>query len=147
VDAEVALVEMKEKITLEMDKVQEAILHQSVARQDADEASRAAVPAPILEVWRILSDERDILQEAQRENRERCLPLEHSDLNDIESSVAQQTIRQELKELLHAIHVETVLIPLKNPLSPLPIMLSSLWNKRVMDWLVAANYPILPSGL
>ena len=139
--------EMKEKITLEMDKVQEAILHQSVARQDADEASRAAVPAPILEVWRILSDERDILQEAQRENRERCLPLEHSDLNDIESSVAQQTIRQELKELLHAIHVETVLIPLKNLLSPLPIMPSSLWNKRVMDWLVAANHNILPSGL
>jgi len=140
-------VEMKEKITLEMDKVQEAILHQSVARQDADEASRAAVPAPILEVWRILSDERDILQEAQRENRERCLPLEHSDLNDIESSVAQQTIRQELKELLRAIHVETVLIPLKNLLFPLPIVPSSLWNKRDMDWLVAANHPILPSGL
>lgn len=44
------------------------------------------------------------------------MPLEHSDLNDIESSVAQQKIRQELKELLAAIYVETVLaLP---PLSP-----------------------------
>mmetsp|Transcript_8665 Transcript_8665/g.16838 ORF Transcript_8665/g.16838 Transcript_8665/m.16838 type:complete len:294 (-) Transcript_8665:591-1472(-) len=108
VDAEVALREMRNEITLEMDNVQEAILHQSVARQRADEESRAAVPAPVMEVWRVLSDERDIMQEAQRENRERCLPLEHSDLNDIESSVAQQTIRQEMRELVEAIQQETM---------------------------------------
>uniref|UniRef100_A0A6T8PNQ3 Uncharacterized protein n=1 Tax=Hemiselmis andersenii TaxID=464988 RepID=A0A6T8PNQ3_HEMAN len=108
VDAEVALREMRSEITLEMDNVQESILHQSAARQTADEQARAAVPAPILEVWRILSDERDVMQEAQRENRERCLPLEHSDLNDIESSVAQQTIRQELGELMAAIQQETL---------------------------------------
>lgn len=74
VDAEVALKEMRDRITLEMDNVQEAILHQSVARQDADEVARAAVPAPILEVWRILSDERDIMQDSQRENRSVSLP-------------------------------------------------------------------------
>eukprot|EP00283_Hemiselmis_rufescens_P003058 CAMPEP_0173425832 /NCGR_PEP_ID=MMETSP1357-20121228/5446_1 /TAXON_ID=77926 /ORGANISM="Hemiselmis rufescens, Strain PCC563" /LENGTH=294 /DNA_ID=CAMNT_0014389357 /DNA_START=37 /DNA_END=921 /DNA_ORIENTATION=- len=108
VDAEVALREMRSEITLEMDNVQESILHQSVARQKADEEARAAVPAPIVEVWRILSDERDIMQEAQRENRERCLPLEHSDLNDIESSVAQQKIRQEMRELVQAIEQETI---------------------------------------
>lgn len=35
------------------------------------------------------------------------MPLEHSDLNDIERSVAQQRIRQEISELLAAIQEET----------------------------------------
>ena len=38
--------------------------------------------------------------------RERLLPLEHSDLNDIESSVAQKKIRQEIQDLLEAINTE-----------------------------------------
>eukprot|EP00281_Chroomonas_sp_CCMP1168_P023055 CAMPEP_0206231768 /NCGR_PEP_ID=MMETSP0047_2-20121206/11027_1 /ASSEMBLY_ACC=CAM_ASM_000192 /TAXON_ID=195065 /ORGANISM="Chroomonas mesostigmatica_cf, Strain CCMP1168" /LENGTH=288 /DNA_ID=CAMNT_0053655397 /DNA_START=27 /DNA_END=893 /DNA_ORIENTATION=- len=107
VDAEVQLRQMKDHITLQMDDVQESILHQSVARGEADDALRASIPAPILEVWRVLSDERDVMQAAGAETRERCLPLEHSDLNDIEKSVAQQKIRREMKELLESIHEET----------------------------------------
>ena len=38
--------------------------------------------------------------------RERLLPLEHSDLNGIESSVAQKKIRQEIQDLLEAINTE-----------------------------------------
>ena len=46
------------------------------------------------QVWRILNDEKDVWEGQASENRERLLPLEHSDLNDIESSVAQKRIRQ-----------------------------------------------------
>ena len=45
-------------------------------------------------VWRLLNDEKDVWEGQALENRERLLPLEHSDLNDIESSVAQKRIRQ-----------------------------------------------------
>lgn len=48
----------------------------------------------LLQVWRILNDEKDVWEGQALENRERLLPLEHSDLNDIESSVAQKRIRQ-----------------------------------------------------
>lgn len=45
-------------------------------------------------MWRSLNDEKDVWEGQALENRERLLPLEHSDLNDIESSVAQKRIRQ-----------------------------------------------------
>ena len=40
-------------------------------------------------------------------SRERLMPLEHSDLNDIESSVAQKQIRKELAELLAGIQARS----------------------------------------
>ncbi len=67
---------------------------QSELRLKEDLAARATIPAPVLEVWRLLADEKDVWEGLALENRERLLPLEHSDLNDIESSVAQKRIRQ-----------------------------------------------------
>ena len=67
---------------------------QSQLRLKEDLAARATIPAPVLEVWRLLADEKDVWEGLALENRERLLPLEHSDLNDIESSVAQKRIRQ-----------------------------------------------------
>lgn len=69
-------------------------MYQSELRLKEDLAARATIPAPVLEVWRLLADEKDVWEGLALENRERLLPLEHSDLNDIESSVAQKRIRQ-----------------------------------------------------
>jgi len=107
VDAEIQLVQMREEITAMMDLAQERLLEQSQNRLDEDLSFRHSIPAPVLESWRILQDEKNIMEGGQSETRERLMPLEHSDLNDIESSVAQQNIRQEISELLSAIARET----------------------------------------
>jgi hypothetical protein len=73
---------------------QETLERQSQLRLEHDLHERATIPGPVLEVWRILNDEKDVWEGLAFENRERLLPLEHSDLNDIESSVAQKRIRQ-----------------------------------------------------
>mmetsp|Transcript_39137 Transcript_39137/g.123390 ORF Transcript_39137/g.123390 Transcript_39137/m.123390 type:complete len:142 (+) Transcript_39137:484-909(+) len=39
--------------------------------------------------------------------RYRLLPLEHSDLNDVESTVAQQKIREEMADLIRQLEEET----------------------------------------
>jgi hypothetical protein len=72
----------------------ELLFAQSQERLKADLAERATIPAPVLEVWRLLNDEKDQHEGLSLMNRERLLPLEHSDLNDIESSEAQKRIRQ-----------------------------------------------------
>ncbi|EKX39978.1 hypothetical protein GUITHDRAFT_143134 [Guillardia theta CCMP2712] len=62
----------------------------SVHRQQQDIDFRVKIPPAVLSVYRMLQDEKDVCEGLQAECRERCLPLEHSDLNDIEHSVAQQ---------------------------------------------------------
>merc|ERR1712216_107833 len=106
VDAEILLEQMRVDIQFQMDRRQEELLHQSRARLEEDPAGRATIPAPILEVWRLLADEKDVHEGISLLARERLLPLEHSDLNDIESSVAQKKIRQEIQDLLQAINTE-----------------------------------------
>mmetsp|Transcript_39096 Transcript_39096/g.92218 ORF Transcript_39096/g.92218 Transcript_39096/m.92218 type:complete len:294 (-) Transcript_39096:1001-1882(-) len=107
VDAEIQLAQMRDEITKQMDSCQEQLLFQSQARVETDLEVRATIPEPILTVWRALGDEKDVMEGCQGEARERLMPLEHSDLNDIERSVAQQRIRQEISELLAAIQEET----------------------------------------
>jgi len=84
---------------------QEALVYQSELRLKEDLAARATIPAPVLEVWRLLADEKDVWEGLALENRERLLPLEHSDLNDIESSVAQKRIRQVVHDCTCALNV------------------------------------------
>jgi len=107
VDAEIQLAQMREEVTKQMDLCQEQLIYQSQVRVADDLAFRETIPEPILHMWRILQDEKDIMEGQQGEARERCLPLEHSHLNDIESSVAQKRIRQEITELIQAIQEET----------------------------------------
>ena len=80
-------------------------MYQSELRLKEDLAARATIPAPVLEVWRLLADEKDVWEGLALENRERLLPLEHSDLNDIESSVAQKRIRQVVHDCTCALNV------------------------------------------
>ena len=107
VDAEIALEQMKEEVTLGMDVASAQLETDSNMRLETDTVARETIPAPILEVWRIINDEKDIWEGLSLGSRERLLPLEHSDLNDIESSLAQKRIYQELADLLAAILKET----------------------------------------
>ena len=107
VDAEIALEQMKEEVTLGMDVASAQLATDSSMRLETDTVARETIPAPILEVWRIINDEKDIWEGLSLGSRERLLPLEHSDLNDIESSLAQKRIYQELADLLAAILKET----------------------------------------
>eukprot|EP00293_Proteomonas_sulcata_P000682 CAMPEP_0184322866 /NCGR_PEP_ID=MMETSP1049-20130417/127021_1 /TAXON_ID=77928 /ORGANISM="Proteomonas sulcata, Strain CCMP704" /LENGTH=273 /DNA_ID=CAMNT_0026644151 /DNA_START=51 /DNA_END=869 /DNA_ORIENTATION=- len=107
VDAEIQLAQMREYIMGQMDLRQEELLYQSQVRVQEDLELRQTFPAPVLEVWRVLADEKDVMEGVAMLARERCLPLEHSDLNDIENSVAQKTIREEISELVTNIEKET----------------------------------------
>ena len=106
VDADIERDQLMVDFHSRMDRVSESLQHLSEHRLKEDLAARQTIPAPILEVWRLVNDAKDIWPPMFEEHCHRLLPLEHSDLNDIDNSVAQQKIRHDLEELLAAIHSE-----------------------------------------
>ena len=106
VDAEIERKKLMVHFHEQMDSVTDMLEALSKLRVREDEAFRATIPQPILERWRELADETDIVMGQSRANAERLLPLEHPELNDIEQSVAQKTIRRDLGQLLADIQQE-----------------------------------------
>ncbi|EKX46001.1 hypothetical protein GUITHDRAFT_152502 [Guillardia theta CCMP2712] len=107
VDAEIQLKELQNQINHECDRCQEGLLIVSQDRFKEDINFRETIPDQLLSTWRILNDEKDVMQGIQEESRYRLLPLEHSDLNDVESTVAQQKIREEMADLIRQLEEET----------------------------------------
>ena len=96
VDFEIARQKLREEVRARMDGLTEDALDLSARRLDGDVALREAIPPAVLSGHRALLDERDVRGAAHADVRERLLPLEHSQINDVESSVAQKTIRRPL---------------------------------------------------
>ncbi len=95
-DFEIARQKLREEVRARMDGLTEDALDLSARRLDGDVALRDAIPPAVLGAHRALLDERDVRGAAHAGVRERLLPLEHSAINDVESSVAQKTIRNQL---------------------------------------------------
>ncbi len=92
-DFEIERRKLREYVSSSMDGLSAELLEVSSRRLQGDTVAREEIPPAALGVWRALQDERDVRGAAQAGLRERLLPLEHSEINDVESSVAQQTIR------------------------------------------------------